>query len=117
MKTALRLLASFAIALLLFGCGVPKDILDSIKATNEVVVIGYPFTEAGYKALLDKCVRDAKTEADGLACIDREERRWSKYVDGMDLVRTYRCKLEPKKCETPATAPSDATTVIITERP
>lgn len=114
----LRALVSFAIALLLFGCGVPKDILDSIKATNDVVVIGYPFTEAGYKALLDKCVRDAKTEADGLACIDREERRWSKYVDGMDLVRTYRCKLEPKKCETPAPpAPSDTTTIIVTERP
>lgn len=112
----LRALVSFAIALLLFGCGIPQDVLDSIKATNEVVVIGYPFTETGYKTLLDKCVRDAKTEAEGLACIDREERRWSKYVDGMDLVRKYRCKLEPKKCAAPPPAPSDET-VTITERP
>jgi hypothetical protein len=110
MKTAVRLLASLAIALLLFGC-IPqevKDALDAVKATNEVIVITEPFTETAYRGLLEKCVRDARTEPEGLACIDREERRWSKYVNGMDSVRKARCKLEPAKCAEP-TAPSDTT--------
>lgn len=114
----MKILLAMLFALLAFGCGLPADVLDSVKAANEVIVISEPFTEAGYKALLDKCVRDAKTEADGSACIDREERRWSTYVDGLDTVRRYRCKLEPQKClPDDAPAPSDTTTVIVTERP
>lgn len=116
---ALRLLASFAIALLLFGC-LPKEVLEAVRGTNEAIVISEPFAEAGYKVLLDKCVRDAKTELEGSRCIDKTEKQWSAYVDSLDEVRKARCKLEPQKCPpspAAAPAPSDSTTVIITERP
>lgn len=116
MKTALRFLASFAIAILLFGC-LPKEVLEAIRGTNQAIVVSEPFAEAGYRVLLAKCVSEAKTEADGTACIDKTEKQWSSYVDSLDAVRKARCKLEPQKCPTPPPAPSDETTVIVTERP
>jgi hypothetical protein len=113
----LRALVSFAIAIaiLLVGC-LPPEVLDAIRGTNQAIVVSEPFAEAGYKVLLARCVADAKTEAEGLACIDKTERQWSSYVDSLDAVRKVRCRLEPEKCPSPA-APSDSTTVTVTERP
>lgn len=98
----------------LIGCGFPEGLLDTVKATNEAIVMGEPFAEAGYKLQLDACVRDAVTEKLGNECIDRAERAWASYVDTLDAVRKARCKLEPTKCPP---APSDATTVTITKEP
>lgn len=116
MKTAVRLLASLAIALLLFGC-LPKEVLEAIRGTNEAIVVSEPFAEAGYKVLLAKCVAEAKTEIEGTACIDKTEHQWSSYVDSLDEVRKVRCKLEPQKCQESMPSPSDETTVTVTERP
>lgn len=114
----IRALVCMFIALALFGCGFPEGLIDTVKATNEAIVMGEPFAEAGYKTQLDLCVKNATSEAQGNDCIDRTERAWSAYVDTLDGVRKARCKLEPQKCPPDAApAPSDTTTVIVTERP
>lgn len=80
----------------------PSDVLEAVKTTNEAIVLAEPFVEAGYRGALAKCTLDAKSEADGTACMDRVDAAWKTYVDVMTRVRETRCKLEPAKCTAPA---------------
>lgn len=83
----------------LTGCGVGADVLQSIRTTNEAIVLAEPFVEAAYQAELARCVQTAATEKLGNECIDAAEKRWRVFVDVMADVRAVRCKLEPQKCE------------------
>lgn len=107
----LRLLASFAFALIAFGC-TPAELLENIRETNTAIVLAVPFTEAAYRAELRACTESARTLEEGERCQDAATERWSAYVDALDKIRASRCKLEPAKCAT-----SDTITVTVTERP
>jgi hypothetical protein len=112
----IRFLAALAFAILAFGC-TPAELLESIRETNTAIVLAVPFTEAAYRAELRACTESARTLEEGERCQDAATERWKAYVDVMDRVRTNRCKLEPSKCTSEPPAPSDTTTVTVTERP